>query len=192
MWMAPQTTSCPSVSSAIVERANYACACEKRYPQGKVTRARREGGRRVTLSPWPCFLHPYLLIGRRGKWNTLLFEKRSRRRLRVVLSISHRERGVSQAWCCCAGWKLEIANVLNNKSNCWTHRKRTQKEGLLVNYVVFKNWHSILSRVHCMHYCTLRARAHLLSSSWGENETLPKLRQAFGVIVFFAAVIRRR
>ena len=79
--MVPQTTSCPSLSSAIVERANYACACEKRYPQGKVTRARREGGRRVTLSPWPCFLHPYLLIGRRGKWNTLLFEKRSRRRL---------------------------------------------------------------------------------------------------------------
>ena len=85
VWMAPQTTSCPSFSSAMVEQANYVCVCEKRYPRGKVTRARREGGRRVTLSPWPCFLHPYLLIGRRGKWNTLLFEKRSRHRLR---------------WCC--------------------------------------------------------------------------------------------
>ena len=85
VWMAPQTTSCPSFSSAMVERANYACACEKRYPRGKVTRTRREGGRRVTLSPWPCLLHPYLLVGRRGKRNTLLFGKRSRRRLR---------------WCC--------------------------------------------------------------------------------------------
>ena len=85
VWMAPQTTSCPSFSSARVERANYACACEKRYPRGKVTRTRREGGRRVTLSPWPCLLHPYLLVGRRGKRNTLLFGKRSRRRLR---------------WCC--------------------------------------------------------------------------------------------
>ena len=73
--MGPSTTS----------RANYECPCENRYPRGKVTGARREGGRRVTLSPWPCFLHSYLLIGRRGKWNTLLFEKRSRRRLR---------------WCC--------------------------------------------------------------------------------------------
>ena len=67
VWMAPQTTSCPSFSSAMVERANYACTCEKRYPRGKVIRARREGGKRVTLSPSPCFLHPYLLIGMRGK-----------------------------------------------------------------------------------------------------------------------------
>ena len=61
--MGPLTTS----------RANYACTCENRYPRGKVTRTRREGGRRVTLSPWPYLLHPSLSVGRRGKRNTLLF-----------------------------------------------------------------------------------------------------------------------
>ena len=77
--MGPLTTS----------RANYACACENRYPRGKVTRARREGGRQVRLSPWPYLLHPSLSVGRRGKRNTLLFEKGRR----------HRPR-----WCCLSLW----------------------------------------------------------------------------------------
>ena len=47
---------------------------------------RAEGRRKAgDVKSLTCFLYPYLLIGRRGKWNTLLFEKRSRRRLR---------------WCC--------------------------------------------------------------------------------------------
>ena len=71
----------PSTTS----RANYACPCENRYPRGKVTGARREGGRRVTLSPWPYLLHSSLSVGKRGKRNTLLFEKGRRRRPR---------------WCC--------------------------------------------------------------------------------------------
>lgn len=101
------------------------CACENRYPRGKVTRAQREGGRRVTLSPWPYLLHPSLPVGRRGKRNTLLFEK-GRRHRPWWCCLSLMERGeCHRLYAVALAGSYELRITLNNKINCT--EKKNQK-----------------------------------------------------------------